>query len=74
MRNKNFDSTFSVEQLSAKSTKSTPENRRLIESFEQLRSHPFGPGRVEMQKEARRFGVTPTAYKLKFQDWLGGAA
>lgn len=74
MKNTFFDSTSIVEQLSAKSTKTTPENRRLTKPFEQLRSRPFGLGSVEMQQEARRLDITPQVYKQQFQAWPGGAA
>lgn len=55
-------------------TKSLPGNRRLVKSFEKQRSHPSGPGWVEMQKEAQRLDITPKVYKQQFQAWLGGAA
>ncbi|MBD1864546.1 MULTISPECIES: hypothetical protein [Trichocoleus] len=57
---------------SRKSQDWTQSQAKLIKSFNRLRSLPFGTDFVQICKEARRTGLTPSAYKQQFKDWERG--
>lgn len=47
-------------------------NVEIIQSFQKLRSHPFGASWVDIQREARRLRLRPQEYKQKYQAWERG--
>ncbi|MBD2099238.1 hypothetical protein H6F90_29685 [Trichocoleus sp. FACHB-591] len=52
----------------------TQSQAELTKSFDRLRSLPFGTDFVQICKEARRTGLTPSAYKQQFNDWKRGSS
>lgn len=52
----------------------TQSGTELTKSFDRLRSLPFGTDFVQIYKEVRRTGLTPSAYKQQFKDWERGSS
>lgn len=57
---------------SQESLNQTQSQVELIQSFQNLRSLPFGADFVQISKEARRLGITPSGYKQQYQAWVRG--